>query len=63
MSDDLVISGKKVDGPENYVIEIEKSQVNGLLSEFDNDVPLLCSYLCLKDKRMVLVNPVSNSTF
>ena len=38
MSDDLVISGKKVDGPENYVIEIEKSQVNGLLSEFDNDV-------------------------
>ena len=47
MSDDLVISGKKIDGPENYVIEIEKSQVAGLLREFSNDLPLMCSYLRL----------------
>ena len=45
--DGLVISGTQVGGPENYVIEIEKSQVAGLLNEFGDDLPLMCSFLRL----------------
>ena len=56
---DLVISAQNKDGPESFIIEIEKSKVNGLLQEFDGDLAFLTQFLRLQDKRMVLINPVS----
>ena len=58
---DLVISAQRVDGPESFVIEIENSKVQGLLTEFDGDFGFLAQFLRLQDKRMVLINPVSES--
>jgi len=40
-NDDLVISAQRVDGPESFVIEIENSKVQGLLTEFDGDFGFL----------------------
>jgi len=57
--DDLVISAQAVEGPESFIIEIDSSKVNGLLSEFDGDLNFLAQFLRLQDKRMVLINPVS----
>lgn len=59
MFSDLVISAQSIDGPESFIIEIEKSKVNGLLTEFDGDLSFLAQFLRLQDKRMVLINPVS----
>lgn len=56
---DLVISAQNVDGPESFLIEIEKGKVGGLLQEFDGDMGFLAQFLRLQDKRMVLINPVS----
>ena len=58
-SDDLVISAQKMDGPESFIIEIEKTKVDILLQEFEGDLSLLAQHLKLMNKRMVLINPVS----
>jgi len=52
-----VISAQRVNGPESFIIEIEKSKVNGLLAEFEGDLSFLAQFLRLQDKRMVLINP------
>ena len=54
-----MISAQKMDGPESFIIEIEKSKVEGLLHEFEGDLSLLAQHLKLMNKRMVLINPVS----
>ena len=54
-----MISAQKMDGPESFIIEIEKSKVEGLLHEFEGDLALLAQHLKLMNKRMVLINPVS----
>ena len=54
-----MISAQKVEGPESFIIEIEKGKVDGLLQEFDGDMAFLAQFLRLQDKRMVLINPVS----
>ena len=56
-----MISAQRVGGPESFIIEIEKSKVNGLLAEFEGDLNYLAQFLRLQDKRMVLINPVRNS--
>lgn len=56
---DLVISAQRVNGPESFIIEIEKAKVDGLLKEFEGDMGFLAQFLRLQDKRMVLINPVS----
>jgi len=38
VQDDLVISAQRIDGPESFIIEIEKNKVGGLLQEFDGDM-------------------------
>lgn len=38
VQDDLVISAQRLDGPESFIIEIEKNKVGGLLQEFDGDM-------------------------
>ena len=53
-----MISAQRVGGPESFIIEIEKSKVNGLLAEFEGDLNYLAQFLRLQDKRMVLINPV-----
>ena len=46
-------------GPESFIIEIEASKVEGLLSEFEGDLAYLSTHLKLMNNRMVLLNPVS----
>ena len=58
-TDDLVISAQKIQGPESFIIEIEKDKVEGLLNEFEGDLNWLAQHLKLMNKRMVLINPVS----
>lgn len=55
--DDLVISAQSINGPESFIIEIERTKVNGLLNEFEGDLSYLAQFLRLQDKRMVLINP------
>ena len=50
-----------MEGPESFIIEIEKEKVEGLLNEFDGDLSWLAQHLKLMNKRMVLINPVSDS--
>ena len=50
-----------MEGPESFIIEIEKDKVEGLLNEFDGDLGWLAQHLKLMNKRMVLINPVSGS--
>ena len=50
-----------MEGPESFIIEIEKDKVEGLLNEFDGDLSWLAQHLKLMNKRMVLINPVSRS--
>ena len=59
MNSDLVISAQRNDGPESFIIEIEKAKVGGLLQEFEGDMGYMAQFLRLQDKRMVLINPVS----
>ena len=54
-----MISAQRVNGPESFIIEIEKNKVSGLLAEFEGDLSYLARFLRLQDKRMVLINPVS----
>lgn len=58
-----MISAQRVNGPESFIIEIEKSKVNGLLAEFEGDLSFLAQFLRLQDKRMVLINPVRKTIF
>jgi len=37
----LIISAQNVNGPDSFIIEIEKAKVNGLLQEFDGDLNFL----------------------
>ena len=60
--DDLVISAQHEDLPDSFIIEIEAAKVQHLLSEFLNDFSLMASHLKIMNKRMVLLNPVSNPT-
>jgi hypothetical protein len=60
--DDLVISAQHEDLPDSFIIEIEAAKVQHLLSEFLNDISLMASHLKIMNKRMVLLNPVSNPT-
>jgi hypothetical protein len=46
-------------GPESFIIEIDASKVEVLLSEFDGDLAFLSTHLKLMNNRMVLLNPVS----
>lgn len=46
-----------MEGPESFIIEIEKEKVEGLLHEFDGDLSWLAQHLKLMNKRMVLINP------
>ena len=55
-----MISAQKISGPESFIIEIEKDKVEGLLSEFEGDLNWLAQHLKLMNKRMVLINPVSD---
>ena len=50
-----------MEGPESFIIEIEREKVEGLLNEFDGDLSWLAQHLKLMNKRMVLINPVSGS--
>ena len=51
-----------MEGPESFIIEIEREKVEGLLNEFDGDLSWLAQHLKLMNKRMVLINPVSYGT-
>lgn len=53
----MVISAQNKEGAEYFIIEIEKTKVNGLLQEFDGDLQYLTQFLRLQEKRMVLINP------
>ena len=57
----MVISAQRVNGPESFIIEIEKPKVEGLLRAFEGDMGFMAQFLRLQDKRMVLINPVSKS--
>ena len=49
-----------MEGPESFIIEIEKDKVEGLLNEFEGNLSWLAQHLKLMNKRMVLINPVSD---
>lgn len=43
--------------PDSFIIEIENSKVDHLISEFGNDFGLMAQHLKIMNKRMVLLNP------
>jgi len=43
--------------PDSFIIEIENSKVDHLISEFNHDFGLMASHLKIMNKRMVLLNP------
>ena len=43
--------------PDSFIIEIENSKVDHLISEFGNDFDLMAKHLKIMNKRMVLLNP------
>ena len=59
-ADDLVISAQHIELPDSFIIEIEQSKVDHLIREFGEDFGLMATYLKIMNKRMVLLNPVSN---
>lgn len=59
MTDDLVISAQHTEQPDSFIIDIEASKVNHLVTEFGNDFENMASHLKIMNKRMVLLNPVS----
>ena len=59
-SDDLVISAQHIDLPDSFIIEIEQTKVDHLIREFGEDFGLMATFLKIMNKRMVLLNPVSN---
>lgn len=44
-------------GPESFLIEIERSRLQHLLQVFQDDYGYLAKHLRLMNERMVLVNP------
>ena len=62
-TDDLVISAQHTELPDSFIIEIENSKVQHLINEFSNDFYVMAQHLKIMNKRMVLLNPVSNSLF
>jgi hypothetical protein len=58
-TDDLVISAQHTEMPDSFIIEIESSKVQHLISEFSNDFVMMAEHLKIMNKRMVLLNPVS----
>jgi hypothetical protein len=58
--DDLVISAQHIELPDSFIIEIEQSKVDHLIREFGEDFGLMATFLKIMNKRMVLLNPVSN---
>lgn len=59
MADDLVISAQHTELPDSFIIDIEASKVNHLVTEFGNDFENMANHLKIMNKRMVLLNPVS----
>jgi len=43
--------------PDSFIIEIENSKVDHLISEFNHDFGLMAGHLKIMNKRMVLLNP------
>ena len=56
-TDDLVISAQHLELPDSFIIEIENSKVDHLISEFNHDFDLMAKHLKIMNKRMVLLNP------
>jgi len=54
-----VISAQHTELPDSFIIEIENSKVQHLISEFQNDFFMMAEHLKIMNKRMVLLNPVS----
>ena len=59
-TDDLVISAQHVELPDSFIIEIEAPKVGQLIQEFGHDFNHMANFLKIMNKRMVLLNPVSN---
>ena len=59
-TDDLVISAQHVELPDSFIIEIESPKVGQLIQEFGHDFNHMANFLKIMNKRMVLLNPVSN---
>ena len=59
-TDDLVISAQHVELPDSFIIEIEAPKVPKLIQEFGNDFNFMANFLKIMNKRMVLLNPVSD---
>ena len=53
----LIILAERVEGGENYVIELGEDQVPAILNEFGGDFPKLTEFLEVMNKRLVLLNP------
>lgn len=52
-----MISSQHTELPDSFIIEIEKSKVEHLLSEFQSDYFEMANHLKIMNKRMVLLNP------
>ena len=59
-TDDLVISAQHTELPDSFIIEIECPKVQSLVTEFNNDYQHMANHLKIMNKRLVLLNPVSN---
>lgn len=55
--DDLVISAQHTELPDSFIIEIDSSKVNHLITEFQHDFYTMANHLKIMNKRMVLLNP------
>jgi hypothetical protein len=55
-----VISAQHLELPDSFIIEIESMKVQHLINEFGNDFANMATFLKIMNKRMVLLNPVSN---
>ena len=58
-TDDLVISAQHTQLTDSFIIEIEAPKVQQLMNEFNSDLGVMAQYLKIMNKRMVLLNPVS----
>lgn len=56
-TDDLVISAQHTGLPDSFIIEIENTKVDHLITEFNHDFPMMANFLKIMNKRMVLLNP------
>lgn len=55
-----MISAQHLELPDSFIIEIESMKVQHLINEFGNDFANMATFLKIMNKRMVLLNPVSN---